>query len=124
MMDQGQIDDQEAVHDQSAVSDRECVTDQSISSSDGISSSDDDESSEGDSAMDQAERDWEESLGQVQMLLTFVLVPVIGRLIGRRFAFYSMKPVKPNFARIKAQDHESAMNLVESLGRLSFDRLF
>lgn len=36
-----------------------------------------------------AQEQWEESLQQIQDLLTCVLVPVIGKFLGRRCAYYS-----------------------------------
>lgn len=36
-----------------------------------------------------AQRHWEESLEQVQLLLTMVLVPFVGKYMGRKFAYWS-----------------------------------
>lgn len=36
-----------------------------------------------------AQREWEESLEQVQLLLTMVLVPFAGKYLGRKFAYWS-----------------------------------
>ncbi|CAH2448813.1 Hypothetical protein PP7435_CHR2-2661 [Komagataella phaffii CBS 7435] len=33
-----------------------------------------------------AQKEWEESMIQLTTLLNFVLIPIIGRVIGRRFA--------------------------------------
>lgn len=44
-------------------------------------------SSEADSA--DAQREWEESLEQIQLLLTMVLVPFAGKYLGRKFAYWS-----------------------------------
>lgn len=44
-------------------------------------------SSEADSA--DAQREWEESLEQIQLLLTMVLVPFVGKYLGRKFAYWS-----------------------------------
>ncbi len=39
---------------------------------------------------DDAQAEWERSLEQVQMLLTMVLVPWMGKYFGRKFAYWSM----------------------------------
>lgn len=44
-------------------------------------------SSEADS--EDAQREWEESLEQIQLLLTMVLVPFAGKYLGRKFAYWS-----------------------------------
>ncbi|KAJ4415471.1 hypothetical protein N0V82_007342 [Gnomoniopsis sp. IMI 355080] len=36
-----------------------------------------------------AQREWEESLEQIQLLLTMVLVPFAGKFLGRKFAYWS-----------------------------------
>lgn len=36
-----------------------------------------------------AQREWEESLEQIQLLLTMVLVPFAGKYLGRKFAYWS-----------------------------------
>lgn len=38
---------------------------------------------------DDAQAEWERSLEQVQMLLTMVLVPWMGKYFGRKFAYWS-----------------------------------
>ncbi|KAM3504521.1 hypothetical protein MY11210_008318 [Beauveria gryllotalpidicola] len=38
---------------------------------------------------DDAQAEWERSLEQVQMLLTMVLVPWMGKFFGRKFAYWS-----------------------------------
>ncbi|TQW00677.1 hypothetical protein V2A60_001733 [Cordyceps javanica] len=38
---------------------------------------------------DDAQAEWERSLDQVQMLLTMVLVPWMGKYFGRKFAYWS-----------------------------------
>lgn len=35
-----------------------------------------------------AQAQWEESMRQIEQLLTYVLVPVIGKFFGRRFAYF------------------------------------
>ena len=37
-----------------------------------------------------AEAEWRESLEQLELLLTMVLVPFIGKYLGRRCAYWSM----------------------------------
>ncbi|KAK0615988.1 hypothetical protein B0T17DRAFT_592633 [Bombardia bombarda] len=68
--------------------------------SDGTPSSDNDDvaslpsissgilSSEADSESD-AQREWEASLDQLQLLLTMVVVPFAGKFLGRKFAYWS-----------------------------------
>lgn len=36
-----------------------------------------------------AQREWEESLEQIQLLLTMVVVPFAGKFLGRKFAYWS-----------------------------------
>lgn len=35
-----------------------------------------------------ADREWRESLQQMELLLTMVMVPYIGKYFGRKFAYY------------------------------------
>ena len=37
-----------------------------------------------------AQLEWERSLQQLELLLTMVLVPFVGKYLGRKFAFWSM----------------------------------
>lgn len=37
-----------------------------------------------------AQREWEQSLDQLQLLLTMVLIPFVGKYMGRKFAYWSM----------------------------------
>ena len=39
-----------------------------------------------------AQREWERSLQQLQLLLTMVLVPFVGKYLGRKFAYWSEFP--------------------------------
>jgi hypothetical protein len=48
-----------------------------------MSPSDDDEEGESD-----AEREWRESLHQLELMLTMVLVPYLGKYFGRKFAYW------------------------------------
>lgn len=43
-----------------------------------------------------AQREWEESLEQVQLLLTMVLVPFAGKYLGRKFAYWSRSSFLPS----------------------------
>ncbi|KAH6633185.1 hypothetical protein C7974DRAFT_392320 [Boeremia exigua] len=54
----------------------------SLPSSSTHSSADDDE------YVSDAEREWRESLQQMELLLTMVMVPYIGKYFGRKFAYY------------------------------------
>ncbi|KAI0377289.1 hypothetical protein F5Y04DRAFT_285074 [Hypomontagnella monticulosa] len=36
-----------------------------------------------------AQREWEQSLEQLQLLLTMILVPFAGKYLGRKFAYWS-----------------------------------
>lgn len=53
--------------------------------SSGILSSETDSEYESD-----AQKEWERSLDQLQLLLTMVLVPFVGKYLGRKFAYWSM----------------------------------
>ncbi|EXJ89865.1 hypothetical protein A1O3_02932 [Capronia epimyces CBS 606.96] len=54
------------------------------------SDSDDDTTSEDYSESD-AEREWKESLQQLELLLTMVIVPYMGKYFGRKFAYWGWK---------------------------------
>ncbi|KAK3325215.1 hypothetical protein B0H66DRAFT_114227 [Apodospora peruviana] len=45
-------------------------------------------SSEADSDSD-AQKEWEQSLEQLQLMLTMVLIPFAGKFLGRKFAYWS-----------------------------------
>ncbi|KUI72599.1 Uncharacterized protein tam7 [Cytospora mali] len=36
-----------------------------------------------------AQKEWEESLEQIQLLLTMIVVPFAGKFLGRKFAYWS-----------------------------------
>ena len=55
----------------------------SIASSELGSNSDDDDERESD-----AEREWEDSLRQLELVLTMVVLPYAGKYLGRRFAYW------------------------------------
>ncbi|EXJ95762.1 hypothetical protein A1O1_00886 [Capronia coronata CBS 617.96] len=54
------------------------------------SESDSDDESEDFSETD-AEREWKESLQQLELLLTMVIVPYMGKYFGRKFAYWGWK---------------------------------
>lgn len=39
-----------------------------------------------------AQREWEASLEQIQLLLTMIVVPFAGKYLGRQFAYWSTTP--------------------------------
>jgi hypothetical protein len=41
-------------------------------------------------ALSDAEREWRESLQQLELLLTMVLVPYVGKYFGRKCAYWGM----------------------------------
>ena len=44
--------------------------------------------SDGDEEESDAEREWKESLQQLELLLTMVIVPYAGKYFGRKFAYW------------------------------------
>ena len=44
---------------------------------------------------DYDQREWEQSLEQLQLLLTMILVPFAGKYFGRKFAYWSMPTFPP-----------------------------
>ena len=44
---------------------------------------------------DYDQREWEQSLEQLQLLLTMILVPFAGKYFGRKFAYWSMPTPTP-----------------------------
>jgi hypothetical protein len=56
---------------------------------DSASSDDIDSDSEDDDYSD-AEREWKESLQQLELLLTMVVIPYVGKYFGRKAAYYGM----------------------------------
>ena len=48
--------------------------------------------SESDFGESDAEKEWKESLQQLEMMLTMVLVPMAGKYFGRRFAYWGQSP--------------------------------
>ncbi|EFW99166.1 hypothetical protein CMQ_5587 [Grosmannia clavigera kw1407] len=43
----------------------------------------------GSDSLSDAQREWEASLEQLQLMLTMVLVPFVGKFLGRKFAYWS-----------------------------------
>ena len=41
---------------------------------------------------DDAQREWEESLHQLQLVMNMVLIPFAGKFLGRKFAYWSRDP--------------------------------
>lgn len=52
-------------------------------------------SSEASESPSDAQKEWEESLEQIQLLLTMVVVPFAGKYLGRKFAYWSMFSHQP-----------------------------
>ena len=48
----------------------------------------DDLSEDGEYLESDAEREWKESLQQLELLLSMVIVPYLGKYFGRRFAYW------------------------------------
>lgn len=63
------------------------------SESSGVLSDDTDSDYESD-----AQKEWERSLDQLQLLLTMVLVPFVGKYLGRKFAYWSTLYPPPSAA--------------------------
>ncbi|KAL2441503.1 hypothetical protein ABEF95_015195 [Exophiala dermatitidis] len=53
--------------------------------------SDEDTDSEDYNGESDAEREWKESLQQLELLLTMVIVPYMGKYFGRKFAYWGWK---------------------------------
>lgn len=47
-----------------------------------------------------AQREWERSLEQLQLLLTMILVPFAGKYFGRKFAYWSEHNPIPTRTRV------------------------
>lgn len=56
----------------------------SPTTTDSLSLSDDEE-------YEQADREWKESLQQLELLLSMVIVPYLGKYFGRKFAYWGWK---------------------------------
>ncbi|CCC08874.1 unnamed protein product [Sordaria macrospora k-hell] len=78
--------DSYVLHDHSPSTDN----DDDVASLPSISSSilDSDDDSEYDDESD-AQKEWEQSLEQLQLLMTMVLIPFAGKFLGRKFAYWS-----------------------------------
>ncbi|KAF2875408.1 hypothetical protein BDV95DRAFT_484580 [Massariosphaeria phaeospora] len=55
---------------------------------DSLPSSPTDSSVDDDEFISDAEREWRESLQQLELLLTMVMVPYVGKYFGRQFAYW------------------------------------
>ena len=53
------------------------------------SATSDDETEDGDRRLADTEREWKESLQQLELLLTMVVVPYMGKYFGRKCAYWS-----------------------------------
>jgi hypothetical protein len=53
------------------------------------SSADSSDLSSDDGSQSDAQKEWEASLQQLELLLTMVLVPYVGKYVGRKFAYWS-----------------------------------
>lgn len=78
------------LHDVSVEDDKEDVDSlPSISTDDIYSEADSD-----------AQAEWERSLEQLQLILTMILVPWMGKYFGRKFAYWSRPPSPISQARV------------------------
>ncbi len=55
---------------------------------DSLPDSADSDSIDSDAEESDAEREWKESLEQLELLLTMVIVPYLGKYFGRKFAYW------------------------------------
>ncbi|KAG9248174.1 hypothetical protein BJ878DRAFT_76700 [Calycina marina] len=69
-----------------------------------------------------AQKEWEESLQQLELVLTMVVVPYLGKYFGRRFAYYSwarwmewMYPVEVRFTNKSAFKAAGAVEAAATL---------
>lgn len=56
--------------------------------SDSSYDSDADMSSLGEYSVSDAQKEWEESVRQLQSIWQFVIIPIVGKFLGRRFSYY------------------------------------
>jgi len=56
---------------------------------------DDDDEEDEDEDEDEAQREWRESLQQLELLLTMVVVPYVGKYFGRKAAYWGACPLPP-----------------------------
>lgn len=77
-----------------SLSDSFAIPDVSVSDLDDVDSlpSTTTESFESDEDDYDAQKEWEQSLEQLQLLLTMILVPFVGKYFGRKFAYWSTSP--------------------------------
>ncbi len=70
---------------------------------------------------DDAQAEWERSLEQIQMLLTMVIVPFVGKYFGRKFAYWSEFSSSPS-AEERSEQKKPGSGSVDTLwqnGRLT-----
>lgn len=73
--------------------------DDDVDSLPSISSSILDSDSEADPS--DAQKEWEASLEQLQLLLTMIVMPFAGKFLGRKFAYWSKIPSPQEMARLE-----------------------
>lgn len=69
-------------------------------------------SSEASESPSDAQKEWEESLEQIQLLLTMVVVPFAGKYLGRKFAYWSAFPNPPLLSPRLGRMNRGETNLV------------
>lgn len=57
-----------------------------------------------------AEREWRESLQQMELLLTMVMVPYIGKYFGRKFAYYGISYINSHEDDCSADSSQAGQN--------------
>lgn len=88
--------DSYVLHDHSPSTDNDDV-DSLASISSSILDSNDSEYDDG----SDAQKEWEQSLEQLQLLMTMVLIPFAGKFLGRKFAYWSKTDqIRPDQTRL------------------------
>jgi hypothetical protein len=75
--------------------------DDDVDSLPSISSSILDSDSEADPS--DAQKEWEASLEQLQLLLTMIIMPFAGKFLGRKFAYWSRFPQREKMAWVQEE---------------------
>lgn len=65
-----------------------------------------------------AQREWEESLEQIQLLLTMVLVPFAGKYLGRKFAYWSRSSFSPEEGEGRCMQRRMLTDWLYRLGKI------
>ncbi len=65
-----------------------CAVDEDEAEVDSLPSTDCDSDSDEQDRRDDAEREWRESIEQLELLLSMVLVPFVGKYFGRKCAYW------------------------------------